>query len=138
MKSVQAYMFSSNDKKKNVSFIIDFLMNDEIGTHKYYLVSYGDSTDIKKVASIDKVIEYFDRERMEYVELNSKQSLGLLFSTIDYSLNKNAENSNDAKEEVFNFPGVVPINETDVMLLNKNGGKYRAGGELDESKHGKK
>ena len=138
MKSVQAYMFSSGDKTKNISFIIDFLMNDSIGTHKYYLVSYGDSTEIKKIASIDKVIEFFDREKMEYVELSSKQSLDVLFSTIDYSLSKSNEDKTQTKEEYFNFPGVVPINEVDIMLLNKNGDKYRAGGELDESKHEKK
>ena len=66
MKSVQAYKFVSNDKPKEVSFIIDFLLDDTIGAHKYYLINCGNGTEVKKVTSIDQVIEHFDRQRMEY------------------------------------------------------------------------
>lgn len=134
MKSVQAYKFVSNDKPKEVSFIIDFLLDDSIGAHKYYLINCGNGTEVKKVTSIDKVIEHFDRQRMEYVELNSRQALGVLFSSIDYTINKNDE----IEESVFDFPGVAPVSDIDIMLLNKNGNKYKTGGELNDSKHGKK
>ena len=134
MKNIQAYKFVSNDKPKEVLFIIDFLINDSIGAHKYYLINCSDSIEIRKVTSIDKVIEHFDRNEMEYVELSSKQALGVLFSTISHSLNKN----DSVKETVFDFPGVAPVNELDIMLLNKNIDGNKVGDDLDESKHGKK
>ena len=117
MKNVQAYKFVSSDNPGKTTFILDFLMDDEIGMHKYYVITCGENTIVKKIASIDKVIEHFDREKFEYKELNSKQAIRILFSAMDYSLNKNEK----TKGDVFEFPGVSPLNEFDKIVLSENG-----------------
>ena len=127
-KNVQAYKFTSIDNSNITSFVLDFLVDENIGSHKYYLVTCGDEFSVKKISSIDEVIGYFDRKNYSYSELNTKQAIKVLFSAINESINKNIDS-------VYDFPGVSPLNDIDKIILDDELiSKKNLGGD----KHGKK
>lgn len=115
MSDVKAYKLDVNKESSIEGILVDFSVNDLCGSHKYYLVHYDGDVNVKKINSIDNLVEYLDRNSFETTEI-SRQSLSILVSTMEYYLDKNSEKTDKSSYKV---PGTAPLNDFDKIFLKE-------------------
>lgn len=121
MNNIKAYKLDMNNDSSLSGILVDFCLNDLCGSHKYYLVNYDGNVNVKRINSIDNLVEYLDRNDFESTEI-SNQSISSLVSTMEYYLkNDNVDNS------LCNVPGTAPLNDFDKTFLKEYRYKIRQG-----------
>ena len=111
MKGVKVYKLDMAKDASSEGILVDFYMNDLCDSHKYFLINYNGDVNVKKINSIDMLVEYLDRNNFSTTEL-SNQSISSLASTMEYYLkNDNVDNS------LCNVPGTAPLSDFDKKFL---------------------